>query len=115
MFAKAFVRVSKQAFNKYNRFVLESPDVFVNKIEPNIFVFTNEIYPNGCEFTSVKKVTDAALTVFKTAKEDNMPCIHDIVIEDVHIDKNSISFAQVAMFLPIHDYYRAELLNASKL
>jgi hypothetical protein len=40
------------------------------------------------EHRSIKRVTNAALAVYNRAFNDFMPCIDEIVIENVHISKS---------------------------
>tara|TARA_B100001094_G_C18194596_1_gene809741 strand:- start:4237 stop:4611 length:375 start_codon:yes stop_codon:yes gene_type:complete len=85
-YARATVVVSKNFFNQYKNYPFGAHNVLIDKVSPNKFIFSTDIYDN--EPQSIKRVTNAALAVYNRAHNDFMPCIDKIFIENVHISES---------------------------
>lgn len=98
-YAQATVIVSKNFFKQYKNYPFASNNVLTEKVFPNKFIFTTEMCDN--ELRSIKRVTTAAFTVYNRAFNDFMPCIDQIVIENVHMSKSFKESGQIHLNNPV--------------
>ena len=82
--AHACVEVSKRFFNKYKNYPFGCKDVVMDVIKPNQFFFTTEVYDN--EPKSIRRVTNAAISVYQRGYNDSMSCVDKITIKSVLLD-----------------------------
>lgn len=82
-YARASVVVSNNFFKQYKQYQFCNKNVNTDLVSPNKFIFSTIVYDN--EYKSIKRVTNAALSVYNRAHNDFMPCIDEIKIENIQI------------------------------